>query len=75
MSAGKIGTVTVAATGGGLVGTSAAIIVVWLLGLAKIDAEPIRDALGVLFMAAGGLLGGKLVPGGGGGRRVAGDDE
>ncbi|AYN56969.1 hypothetical protein PBI_ATRAXA_16 [Arthrobacter phage Atraxa] len=75
MNAGKVGTVTVASTSGSVVGYSAAVVVVWVLSLIPVDAEPIRDALGVLFTAAGGLLGGKLVPGGGGGRRVAGDDE
>lgn len=74
MTTGKVGTVTVASTSGGATGYAAAVVIVWLLAQLGVDAEPIRDALALLLLAAGGLLGGKLVPGGGNGRRVAGSE-
>lgn len=72
--AGKVGTVTVATTGGAVVGYAAAAIIVWALAQFGIDAEPIQDALSVVLLAAAGIFGGKLVPGGGNGRRVANGD-
>lgn len=71
----RVGTVTVAAGSGSVVGTSAAQIIVWLLALVGVDAQPIEGALSILLGAAGAVYGGFLVPGGGNGRRVAVDSE
>lgn len=75
MSARRVGTVTVAAGAGSVVGSAAAQVIVWALALIPVDASPIEGALGTLLAAAGAVYGGYLVPGGGNGRRVAGDDE
>lgn len=70
-----VGTVTVAAGSGSVVGTAGAQVIVWLLALAGIDAGPIEGALSIILGAAGAVYGGYLVPGGGSGRRVARDDD
>lgn len=75
MTGRKVGTVTVAAGAGSVVGSAAAQIIVWALALVAVDASPIEGAIATVLAAAGAVYGGYLVPGGGNGRRVAGDDE
>lgn len=68
-----VGLVTAAAASGSVVGAAAGAVVVWILAQFGLEAEPIQDALGILFAAAGATYGGYLVPPkGGGGDHVAG---
>lgn len=70
-----VGLVTAAAASGSVVGAAAGAVVVWILAQFGLDAEPIQDALGILFAAAGATYGGYLVPPkDGGGKRVANDE-
>lgn len=70
----SVGAVTVAAASGSVVGAAVARIIVFVIGLAGVDASPIEDALGIVISAAGAVYGGYLVPPQGTGKRVA-DDE
>lgn len=62
MTTRTVGPTTLHATGGFTIGTAAALIIVWLLGQAGIDATPIQEALGFLIQAAGVILGGWSAP-------------
>lgn len=63
-----VGPVTVAAGAGTVVGYAAGSVLVWILAQIGLDASSIEEALGVLFSAAGTVLGGYLVKPGGGKR-------
>lgn len=67
-----VGPVTGGALGGGGAGYAAAVVIVWALAQFGVDAEPIKDALGLLLTLAGIALGGWAVKPGTGARRAAG---
>lgn len=58
----SIGAVTAGATGGASVGYAVAEIIVWYAGERGVDMSSIEGAMGLVMVAALGLLGGYLVP-------------
>jgi len=67
----QAGIVTLAATAGGTVGGSLALIAVWLLSLAGVPVpDNVADAFTILATAVVSILGGWIVPPGTGSRRA-----